>query len=130
MIPAIFINCNGIPFVDLILNREKLYETRTRDTLGRFLGDRVLLVETGHGMPMVKGSAVIKSIHQVFTRSAWETYRQQACIPSGSKFDWNDTTKKKVLYFFADVVPCDPFPLPSSCRRHGRVWAEYDGNVI
>ena len=130
MIPAIFINCKEFPFVDLILRLEKLCETRTRNTLGRFLGERVLLVETGHGKPMVKGSAVIESIHECFTREAWETCRASACIEAGCSYDWQPDTKKKVLYYLTDVKPCDPFPLPDSCRRHGRVWAEYEEEAV
>lgn len=129
MIPAVFINCKRHPFIDLILRHIKLYETRTRNTLGRFLGVRVLLVETGHGRPIVKGSAVIDCIHTCFTRDAWETVRPSACIEAGSSYDWQPDTKKKVLYYLTDVRPCDPFPLPDTCRRHGRVWAEYEGSV-
>ena len=129
MIPAVFINCKRYPFIDQILRPIKLYETRTRNTLGRFLGERVLLVETGHGKPIVRGSAVISSVLQCFTRDAWETYRSSACIEAGSDYDWKPDTKKKVLYQLTDVQACEPFQLPESCRRHGRVWAEYEGGM-
>ena len=130
MIPAVFINCKTEPFIDDIMCHLKEYETRTRDTLGRFLGDHVLLVETGHGCPTVKGSAVIDQVVSVSSREAWEEYLEQTWIPIGSKYDWQSDTKVKWLYHLSDVRSCDPFPLPSSCRRHGRVWAEYNGSII
>lgn len=129
MIPAIFINCKRYPFIWHIITGTKKYETRTRNTLGRFLGERVLLVETGHGKPIVRCSAVIDRIVEVHTEDAWLPYIMDADISNGSEYDWQPDTKKKVLYHLTDVHQVEPFPLPDSCRRHGRVWAEYEGRV-
>ena len=127
MMPIIFINCKDQPFVRQILNGTKQYETRNRNTLKRFLGSQVLLAETGHGKPVIKGSAVISEIIEVFARSAWEVTKLDCMIPDGSKYDWKPDTKKKVLYRLTDVRPCEPF-VPTEDRRHGRVWMEYHGS--
>ena len=129
MTPAVFINSSRLPFVDLIGSGSKLYETRTRNMLGRFLGERILLTETGNGCPVIRYSAEIECIIAVYTRSAWEKYRQDACIPLGSEYDWQDGTKVKWLYRLKDVRPVGPIPLPQDARRHGRTWAEYNGKI-
>ena len=63
MIPVLFINCSGEPFVDWIIDGLKQFETRTRNTLKTLLswalGRRILIAETGHGRPLVRCSAVI-----------------------------------------------------------------------
>ena len=125
MIPVIFINCTTEPYIDDIMGRLKEYETRNRNTLGRFLGERVLLAETGHGLPLIKCSAVIDQIISVSTKEDWEEYLEMTWVPVGSKHDWQPNTKIKWLYHLSDVQPVKPFRLPPSCRRHGRVWAEY-----
>ena len=119
----IFINCKAEPFVDDILAHRKLYETRTRNMLGRFLGERIFIAETGHGKPVVRCSAKIAEVHAVFVPEAWERYRKRACIRSGSQYDWKDDTKVKWLYRLTDVRPVKPF-IPAEGRRHGRVWME------
>ena len=129
MIPAVFINDRKIPFTDRIFSLDKLYETRTRNMLGRFLGDEVLIVRTGKGSPLVVGTARIDCVIAVYKRSVWEKYRQDTCIPAGSEYDWQPATKVKWLYRLTDVRPVEPFPLPQDSRRHGRTWAEYDGKI-
>ena len=124
MTPVIFINCTVEPYVDDIMSFLKQYETRTRNTLGRFLGERVLLAETGHGLPLVKCSAVIDEVISVTTQDEWEKYLELTWIPVGSIHDWQPDTKGKWLYHLADVKPVVPFWLGNDCRRHGRVWAE------
>lgn len=129
MTPVLFINCSGIPFVNWIMEGLKQYETRTRNTLKSLLtwalGERILIAETGHGNPVVRCSAVIDQVISVTTREQWEEYLQYTWIPVGSKYDWTPDTKVKWLYHLTDVKPVAPFLLPNSCRRHGRVWAEY-----
>lgn len=127
MMPIVFINCKTQPFVRQILNRTKIYETRNRNILKRFLGERILIAETGTGSkPVVKGSAIISEIIEVFSRDAWEVTRLDAMIGIGTQYDWKPDTKKKVLYRLTDVRPCEPF-VPDEDRRHGRVWMEYNG---
>lgn len=124
MIPVIFINCKSAPFVHDIMLGQKQYETRTRNMLGHFIGERVLFAETGHGTPYVKCSAVIDQVISVTTQEQWNEYIDSARIPTGSKYDWKQDTKIKWLYHLTDVRPVLPFHLPTDSLRHGRVWAE------
>ena len=131
MTPVIFINCKAEPFVKDIMDYLKQYETRNRNTLGRFLGERVLLAETGHGRPLAKCSAVIDEVISVTSKEEWDKYLELTWIPVGSSYDWQPDTKVKWLYHLKDVRPVEePFRLPTSCRRHGRVWAEYEGGFV
>lgn len=128
MTPIIFINCHESPFLDDILMLRKPFETRTRDTLRSLVGLRVLLAETGHGRPLVRGSATIKNSKVVSTRAGWEMVRKSACIRSGSRYDWKPWTRKKVLYYLSDVCECVPF-VPPEGIRHGYVWMEYNPEI-
>lgn len=129
MTPIIFINCSDLAYVDSIMTGTKKYETRTRNTLKALLswslGERVLIAETGHGAPVVRCSAVIDRITEVFTEEDWLPYVMDADIAVGGKYDWKPDTKKKVLYHLTDVRPVKPFTPPEG-KRHGRVWMEYD----
>lgn len=125
MTPAIFINCRHEPFIDDIMSFLKQYETRTRNTLGRFLGQKVYLAQTGSGAPVVRCSAVIDEIVKVTTREQWEDYLELSWVPVGSKYDWKDDTKVKWLYHLSEVRPLKPFRLTAG-RRHGRVWMEVE----
>lgn len=126
MIPIVFINSRSVPFVDMIINSEKIFETRSRNVL-RFLfesGQRFLIAETGNRKPLVRCSARIKGITVVYTKEAWNSYRLFHSVPVGSEFDWKPGTKKKVMYQLDDVrsVPV-PFNPPEG-KRHGRTWME------
>ena len=132
MTPVIFINCKRQPFVDHIMTKRKTYETRTRNTLKSLMqwsiGERILIAETGSGSPLVKCSAVVDHVIAVYTHEAWSRYADATCIPVDSEYDWTPETKVKYLYHLSDVQCVTPFRLPSSSRRHGRVWAEYEGD--
>lgn len=124
MIPVVFINCSRFPFLAWILSGRKQFETRTRNTLGSLVGQRVLLAETGKGRPLVRCSAVIRSVIVVRSRSEFRRFRSRCCIARGSAFDWQPWTKAKYLYLLEGVQPVDPFCPPEDVR-HGRVWMEY-----
>lgn len=129
MIPVIFINCKGNPFIQQIMDGSKWYETRTSDTLGRFAGQRVLLAETGKGHPVVRCSAVISSAVTVSNPWVWETfYRELSCIRKGSKYDWQPDTTMKYCYYLSDVKKITPAFVPDG-PRHGRVWMECMSDV-
>ena len=132
MIPIIFINSKSVPFVELIMEKTKIFETRSRNVL-QFLfntGSRFLIAETGNGKPVVKCSAEIRSVTTVYTKEAWQKYRLFHCVPYGSDFDWKPDTKKKVMYELCNVRPV-PVPfVPESGKRHGRVWMEYYGKEM
>lgn len=127
MTPAIFINCKEVPYIEKILAREKPDETRSRNVLGKFTGMRVLLVETGNGKPMVRGSVVVGESHPVRNRIAWDCIRNRTHVPAGSRYDWKDSTQIKWLTPMLRPMMCEPFPLPADAVRHGRTWAEYTG---
>ena len=130
MTPVVFINSRSCPFVDLIAAGTKIYETRNRDVLRKLFERRrpFYIAETGHGKPMVKCSARIRSIVTVYTEEAWNSYRKFHAVPVGSAYDWQPDTKKKVMYELSDVVPVVPF-CPPEGKRHGRVWMEYNEEV-
>lgn len=129
MTPIVFINCRRVPFVDQIMNLLKLYETRSRNTLGKLIGMQILIAETGHGKPVVKCSAVIRSIIAVYTPEAYEKYRSGTCVLVDSDYDWKQNTKVKYLYELADVHQVEPF-VPPEGIRHGYVWMEYYGKEV
>ena len=126
MIPVVFINCSLFPFLAWILSGRKVYETRTRDTLRALVCCRVLLAETGRGgRPVVRCSCVID--HSITCdRGAFRALRRLHMVPARSAYDWQPSTRKKVLYRLIDVQPVSPFPVPEGVR-HGRVWMEYTG---
>lgn len=121
---VVFINCTHADFIDMIISGEKTVETRNRNTLKRFLGETVYLAETGKGKPVVRCTARITRITEVFTLKAYEEYKHYHAVPENSTFYWNDTTKKKVFYELADVKAVDPF-VPEGIR-HGRVYMDID----
>lgn len=132
MTPVIFINCRQHPFIEGIMTGSKQYETRTRNTMRKLmeshLGERFLLAETGNGDPVVRCSAIIDHIVAVYTRSEWEKYLPYT-MTAGTDYDWTPETAVKWLYRLVNVEAVNPFTLPRSCRRHGRIWAEYERSV-
>ena len=128
MLPVVFINSRSVPYVDMIMDRQKPMETRSRDML-RFLaesGTPFLIAETGKGDSLVRCSARIRSVLTVYTADEWNRLRSAHRVPAGSQYDWKDGTKKKVLYELCDILPV-PVPFhPSDGIRHGRVWMESD----
>lgn len=127
MTPVIFINCDASPFLDDIISLRKPWETRTRNTLRALIGQRVLLAETGRKhRPLVRCSAVLGEPLVIYSWEEWEKYRSSCCIPAGSRYDWQPTTKAKYLYPLYDVTSCSPFTPPEGVR-HGYVWMEYNG---
>ena len=130
MYDVVFINCSRFPFIDWICSRQKLYETRSRDTLRALVGRRVYLAETGTGpRSVVRCSAVID--HAITCDAgAFRRLRPLHRVPAGSDFDWKPWTRKKVLYRLTDVRPV-PVPFhPAEGVRHGRVWMEYNGKEV
>lgn len=125
MTPVVFINCQEQPFLDDIMSWRKTYETRSRNTLGALVGQRVLLAETGHGRPVVRCSAIIRCAVPVSDRKTWNAMRKATRVPRGSKYDWKPGTRRKWLYMLDNVAYCIPFH-PEEGVRHGRTWMEYD----
>ena len=127
MVPIVYINCSLFPFVAWIMAGKKLYETRNRNTLKALIGKRVYIAITGGKKAVVACSATIESLTIVESKKAFNSFRKQTMIQSGSLFDWKPETKKKYLYKLSNVVPVVAFPVPENVVRHGRVYCEMKG---
>lgn len=124
-VPVVFINCSRHPFLDQIISRRKLDETRTRNMLGALVGLRAYLAETGRGPSLCRCSAVIGAPLVARSRKEWNALRSRHRVPRGSAYDWQPWTKVKYLYPLTDVIACDPFHPPEGVR-HGRVYMTYN----
>lgn len=124
---GIFINCKETPFVDLILAHRKRVETRTKDVFKNLFGgledDWVALIETGNGVPMIKGEARIKHGCFVDADTFKKCIKDIACIDDGSKYD---SDKGKWCYPITWAYKTRTFPLPKNAVRHGRSWCEFE----
>lgn len=123
MIPVIGINSSTAPFMDMIGNRLKRLETRSKNTLGTFVGQRVILAETKQGGYLAKYSAVIRSARPIYSAEEWDTLRMQHCVPIGNDYDWKPGTRVKWVYELSNLRRLRPFMVPEG-PRHGRVWME------
>lgn len=119
---GIFINCKEAPFVNDILSRCKLEETRPYDVLRAVVGKRVALIETGtspvgiiHGYATITGSRIV-SYDDI-------PARKSACI-YGTPYDIMPG-ETKVFYKLSRVRPCKPYPLPENHINHGRSFTEF-----
>lgn len=111
MKPAIYIHdTRCTPYSIAVVNGYKTIETRTRDVLGRFVGQRVMIIRTRDGKPAdVVGSAFIIG-KRFYTAAELDDLRDFTLIPPGSKFDCNG--RGKWGYKMADPVVFDkPIPL-------------------
>jgi len=126
IIPIVFINCSSAPFVTMIMDYRKLYETRSRNTLRSLIGKRVLIAETGNGSkPVVRCSAIINKAFKVESFHEWDMFRDYTQVSTDSPFEWSDRTRYKWLYELDSVRPVEPF-IPKEGIRHGRTWMEYN----
>lgn len=127
MIPVLFINCRSVPYVDRIIDRSKVYETRSRNTLDCLVGKRVLIAETGRGRSVIRCAATVRKVFPVTSRFEFDMFRTYTAVPEGDPYDWTEKTTVKWLYELSDVRPV-PVPFhPEGGPRHGRVWMEYTG---
>lgn len=118
---GVYINCKKTLFIDYILIGAKSWETRSRNVLGRLLGERIALIETGKGRPMVWGYTTIdyyKILYHdsVDARKSAMIYGTDYDIPVGGK---------KVFYHLTNVVSCKPYLLPDERINHGRSYTEF-----
>lgn len=123
MIPVIFINCDSYPFVQWIMAGVKLYETRNRNTLKRFIGQTVYIAETSHKhKPIVKCRATITAATDIRNKTVYDCLRNRTRIEKGSIYDWKPETRVKWLYKLENVEPVPEF-IPEGIR-HGYTWME------
>ena len=119
-IPGIYINCALFPFIKWIIQGKKIYETRNRNTLKRFIGKTVYLVQTGKGKAIVIAIATIDSVLIVESKAAYNKLRKYTMVKRGSIYDFTDHTKRKYLYKLTNVQKLkNPFPVPVGSVKHG-----------
>lgn len=124
ILPAIYVHSStGIPYAEAIVRGAKPIETRNRDVLARFVGQRVLIIRTRNGKPSdVVGSAFIAS--KAFrTAQELDAMRDQTLIPPGSKFDCHGKGKWCYTLKWSSEYP-HPVPLSAySISSKTRSWA-------
>ena len=120
---GIYINCVSFPFIAWILSGAKLYETRTRNTLRTLIGQRVFLIATGKGAPMITGSAIITGAELV----PYSDRRKRARAKiTGTTYDVKPGGAKW-FYKLEDVQPMTaPIPVPAQRENHGRAWTSWE----
>ena len=122
---GIYINDDLFPFTLWILVGLKVWETRTRNMLGRLLGNRVAIVSTSRKRkPLIVGYATISEARHI-PREDFEFYRGPAMIVKGSKYDCGE--KGKWLYRMSNIEKCEPYALPDNIEKHGRSWCYIPG---
>ena len=113
----------GIPYASAIVHGHKPIETRSRRMLSGCVGDRVAVIRTGRGSPVVVG--YVKIVRESFCPAdRFESFRDLTLIPPGSKFDCRG--RGKWFYWLSRPEWCKPYPLPAGAIRHGRSWAEWE----
>ena len=118
---GIFINCSVFPFIYYILNGSKTVETRTRNVFKNLIGERVALIRTGKGIPMVYGYATLGTPYRVGRDdSRSRVHAFIACTEYDIK-----PGKTKLFYPLLDVKSCDPYPVPTDRINHGRSYTEW-----
>lgn len=125
MIPVIGINSSTAPFMADIGALLKTLETRSRDMLSRFVGQRVILAETRQGGYLALYSVVIRSARDIRSREQWEALRPLHRVPVGNIYDWKPGTRVKWVYELSGLRRLHPFLVPEGVR-HGRTWMEYN----
>lgn len=109
--PAIYVHdTNETPYAMQIVKGEKRIETRTRNVLRKFVGERVLVIRTrsGHPAEVVGEASMINS--RFYTSEELDAMRNLTLIPKGSKYDC--TGKGKWCYWLANVTEYEkPVPL-------------------
>ena len=120
---GIFVNNDGIPYADAIVEGYKPIETRNRHMLRALVGERVAVVSTSRKRkPMVVGFVDIVSA-EFCPADKFDEYRDQTLIPPGSRFDAN--ARGKWFYHLEHPQKVAPYPLPADAVRHGISWCEF-----
>ena len=125
MINVIGINSSTAPYMRWIGSREKRLETRGKNMLAGFVGQRVILAETKQGGYLAMYSAVIRSARPVTTWEEWDRLRSLHMVPEGSRYDWKPYTRIKWVYEITAIRRLKPFKVPEGVR-HGRTSMEYE----
>ena len=118
---GIYINDKNQSFTEQILDGEKTIETRPRNTLKSFLGQRVGIIRSGKkGKSVVVGYATIGDEPIVYPDiESFRADEDKHLVKEGSKFD---TKGKKYGYVLSDVAR-EPNPYPIS-KKGNRQYAD------
>lgn len=122
---VIGINSASAPFMSDIGRRLKRLETRGKNMLGSYVGQRVILAETKQGGYLAMYSAVIRSARPVYSQKEWDALRPLHRVPAGNRYDWKPGTRVKWVYEITNLRHLHPFRVPEGIR-HGRTCMEYD----
>lgn len=121
---GMFVNNNGcVPYADAIAQRYKTIETRNKNMLAALVGQRVAIVKTGRGGPVVIGYVTITG-SEFCPADCFDKYFADHLVQPGSKYA--PRGRGKWFYYCAGAEKCDPFPLPENAVRHGRSWCEFE----
>lgn len=119
-------SCKATPYAEEIAAGLKPLETRTRDTLGQVVGNRVLIIRTGRGRSAVVGSVTVTG-KAWYTAAELDNLRSMTRIPAGSAYDCKGIGKW--AYSCADPVSFAAVPLASlNVLRRTRSFAVIDVN--
>lgn len=122
---AMFVNEDEWIYAKAIVYGYKTIETRSRDMLGKLVGERVAVIRTRHGKkPMVIGYVTIGYRYYEDNLDDLDRLRIDTLIQPGGKYDG----KPRWLYslYKAEALPRNEwYPLPENAVRHGRSWAEW-----
>ena len=111
---AIFVNqTRHVRYADAIVQGYKPIETRTKDVLHQFVGQRVLIVRTQAGKPAAIVGAVTITRKAFCNVSQLDAMRNSTLIPPGSKFDAKD--RGKWCYYLGDAARVEKPVLLSDC---------------
>ena len=101
-------------YADLIVGGEKRYESRDKDSLRPYVGQRVGIIETGSGPAKLVGYATVGEPIEV-GETEFSDSRDQHLVPEGSKFDIKPG-QSKFLYEMIDPERL-PEPIDASATR-------------
>ena len=99
------------PYAMQIIMGDKRIETRTRNVLRRFVGERVLVIRTRSGHKAEVIGSVYLDHCRFLTATEMDAARDRTLIPKGSQFDCQNG-KGKYCYYLTDPVEfSEPKPL-------------------
>lgn len=117
---GIFINSSEYPYAERVGAGFKTIETRSRNMLRHCVGDRVAIIRTGKGVPLVIGHVTITNGVRSANFTAAD-FPEKTYVFPGSKYAGNHW-----FYFLQDAEMLSiPYPLPKDAVRHGRSWCEF-----
>lgn len=116
---GIFVNDRTQMFSIYLANGMKPFETRTKRTLDRYVGQTVAIVRTGKSKPVVVG---YMRLGDPFL-SDHEFDRRKAMIYGVPEYDCKPG-QKKWFYPVISCQTCVPYSVPDDAVRHGRISVE------